>query len=224
MLVSGIISGSKPNGFIDSQILHTQLAFSREFTQFYNQPLYNEWKPPWEHFGPVPGGAKLESNKSLASALEELHQNLTLALFSFLPITTNTYSTNVSSWRSVNVYGYTQQDLLLSYGLGALMALVPIVYGIYTAIILTGAHIPPDSPLIFARFIGKMCLGWCSNQTMVLNHFRAISLKAQSSSVRRCKVPMKSPVQIPLTRLLNLRKVYIGIKSRCHTIALECSS
>lgn len=75
----------------------------------------------------------LNACPSLARAAEELFQNITLSLFSKNNFTTidsaRSPATNVTLYNYPNIYQYTWQRLVLSYGLAILFALVAVIIG-----------------------------------------------------------------------------------------------
>lgn len=78
-------------------------------------------------------------NKSLASAIEELFQNMTLSLFSDPRFLRDSEEpVNVTRSYTRNTYSYSQRNLLMSYGIALFLALLASIAGCL-AIFLNGA-------------------------------------------------------------------------------------
>jgi len=126
-------------------VMNTLLAFSNELVRFQSRvktagndllpddPLWTlvEKSDDWALIS-LPNEA-LESpsyNRSLASAIEELFQNMTLALFSdarFLRDSEQPVNITISYTR--NVYSYSSRNLLISYGTALGLTLLASVAG-----------------------------------------------------------------------------------------------
>jgi hypothetical protein len=125
-------------------VMSTLLAFSNELVRFLSDSRTNGYDPLpkdplWttveetdNAYISLPNEA-LESpsyNQSLASGLEELFQNMTLALFSdarFLRDSEQPVNITVSYTR--NIYSYSSRNLLLSYGAALSLTLLASVAG-----------------------------------------------------------------------------------------------
>ncbi len=144
-LVGGILGFELWGGPTNLPILSTQLALTKEFIEFYNHGPFSPGAGTWGSLSPVPerkvndNQLKVGDAKAFAPTLEELHQNLTLAVFSFPLMTTNTARANVPTWRPKNVYVYNRGNLLLSYGLGILATALAVAYGLYISLVINGA-------------------------------------------------------------------------------------
>jgi len=125
-------------------VMSTLLAFSNELVRFLSDsrttgydplpqdPLWTTVQESEKALISLPNEA-LESpsyNQSLSSALEELFQNLTMALFSdarFLRDSEQPVNVTVSYTR--NIYSYSSKNLLLSYGIALSLTLLASLTG-----------------------------------------------------------------------------------------------
>lgn len=113
---------SRDGEVYQTQILRTELAFTKEMYPVYNLTGYVS----------ADSNASQWYGKPLATAIENLFQNMTLSLFSrseFLKVPDDSTPTNVTITTLRNVYTYDWQRLWLSYGLALAFALIIVIIG-----------------------------------------------------------------------------------------------
>ncbi|KAK4505496.1 hypothetical protein PRZ48_003459 [Zasmidium cellare] len=117
-----LIGDITPDGTVyQTQILRTELAFTKELWPVYNSSGFNISEAT----------ASQWYQKPLAAAVEDLFQNMTLSLFGrseYLSVY-NDQHTNVTLTSLRNVYTYNWQRLWLAYGLALGFALVVVIIG-----------------------------------------------------------------------------------------------
>jgi len=69
------------------------------------------------------------STGALAPFLEDLFTNVTVAMFTQRHEGLTTAQASVTTWRTVQVYNYSWQHLVLSYGIGIILTSLAVVYG-----------------------------------------------------------------------------------------------
>lgn len=104
----------------ETHILHTALAFSKEILPLYDR--YNSGSLQ----------SDLASRPALASAIEELFQNMTLSMFSIPSLfSVDTYQTEINTREYFNIYRYNWPRLALAYGIAIVLTLLAVVLGVY---------------------------------------------------------------------------------------------
>jgi hypothetical protein len=134
-------------------LMSTLLAFTHELVPFTSRsrsnssalpPDADQWTDVAQHLFSIKSLSKeaLTSpsyNRSLASAVEELFQNMTLSLFSDPRFLRDSEElVNVTRYYTRNTYFYSQKNLLLSYGIALFLTLLASIAGC-VAIFFNGA-------------------------------------------------------------------------------------
>ena len=129
--VTGVISDNDVENGLYSKIpdiINTRLSTTDEFADLYNMSVgYSSFKG-LDNFGNL---TRQNSTGPLAQAMEELFQNLTLAMLTYDPVVSYDRQANVSTWGPQNIYEYSWRNLVLSYGIGILVAALSVVAGCF---------------------------------------------------------------------------------------------
>ncbi|GAB7341482.1 hypothetical protein MBLNU457_7714t1 [Dothideomycetes sp. NU457] len=117
-MIAGVIDESAAQTATPQIFKSNTFTSTNEFQAFLNTFSYSKFT-----FGTS------NSTGALAPFLEELFTNVTVALFTQGQQGLTTAQASVTTWGMVQVYNYSWQHLVLSYGVGIAVTLLAIAYG-----------------------------------------------------------------------------------------------